>query len=413
MSKIYKKCLDRPYKTITNHKKYLSRITKTLYYGKLSKSDSLSLPVTELASELFSEAKTGKSLERLHCDEAAKISRNACVSPCSLVLALLYLERLKTCNPEYLDRTAPSDLFLISLMVSCKFLFDDGESDEVFTDEWAASGGMTVKELVRLEKDFLCAIDWKIYVSELTFWKKLNEIEQSLALKQGSSRGHFTYTELQSLAASIEINKIVHCVVAVSLILAATYTAGLLTIFGSVYLASQVQGSSLYSKELENCQSFDKHLITEGLGSKPYIIETKPSSEFTYVQNSDVIDVFTTSILLASIKVNVTDDDGMTTNDAQFISWDYWNIPIMEWLAKSSEIVITYSDGIPSSYFSYYLETSAFNSKCIELEDQVHKATKTRLQDQIESSWHEEWIDTLKFSLFFDRTAPYVHGMKV
>lgn len=43
-------------------------------------------------------------------------------------------------------------------MVSCKFLFDDGESDEVFIDEWAASGGISVKELVHLEKDFLKAI---------------------------------------------------------------------------------------------------------------------------------------------------------------------------------------------------------------------------------------------------------------
>lgn len=43
-------------------------------------------------------------------------------------------------------------------MVSCKFLFDDGESDEVFIDEWAASGGISAKELVHLEKDFLKAI---------------------------------------------------------------------------------------------------------------------------------------------------------------------------------------------------------------------------------------------------------------
>ncbi|KAJ8967526.1 hypothetical protein NQ314_002841 [Rhamnusium bicolor] len=157
MSKISKKT-DRSCKTIGDHKKYLSRITKTLYYGKLPKTDSLSLPVTELATELFSEAQKGKSLERLHCNEAAKISRNACVSPCSLVLAMLYLERLKKCNPEYLDRTAPSDLFLVSLMVSCKFLFDDGESDEVFVDEWAASGEISVRELVLLEKDFLKAI---------------------------------------------------------------------------------------------------------------------------------------------------------------------------------------------------------------------------------------------------------------
>lgn len=43
-------------------------------------------------------------------------------------------------------------------MISSKFLYDDGENDEVFMDEWAKSGGITVKELVVLEKDFLNAI---------------------------------------------------------------------------------------------------------------------------------------------------------------------------------------------------------------------------------------------------------------
>lgn len=72
----------------------------------------------ELAAELFSEAKRGKSLDILHYTEAAAVSYNACISPCSLVLALLYLERLKGCNPEYLNRVAPSELFLVSLVIT-------------------------------------------------------------------------------------------------------------------------------------------------------------------------------------------------------------------------------------------------------------------------------------------------------
>lgn len=74
------------------------------------------MTILELAAELFSEVQKGKSLERLHYNQAAEISRNACISPCSLVLAMLYLERLKKCNPEYLGKTAPSDLFLVSLV---------------------------------------------------------------------------------------------------------------------------------------------------------------------------------------------------------------------------------------------------------------------------------------------------------
>lgn len=43
-------------------------------------------------------------------------------------------------------------------MVSSKFLYDDGEEDEVFMDEWAMSGSLSNKELVQLERDFLKAI---------------------------------------------------------------------------------------------------------------------------------------------------------------------------------------------------------------------------------------------------------------
>lgn len=71
-----------------------------------------------MAAELFTEVKSGYTLERLDVEEASRISRNACVSPCSLVLALLYLERLKDCNPEYLQQVAPSELFLVSLVLS-------------------------------------------------------------------------------------------------------------------------------------------------------------------------------------------------------------------------------------------------------------------------------------------------------
>jgi hypothetical protein len=43
-------------------------------------------------------------------------------------------------------------------MVASKFLHDDGEPDEVFNDEWAASAGLAVKDINQFERDFLQAI---------------------------------------------------------------------------------------------------------------------------------------------------------------------------------------------------------------------------------------------------------------
>lgn len=48
--------------------------------------------------------------------------------------------------------------FLLLQMVGNKFLHDDGEDDEVISSEWAASGDMDLKQLNKLELEFLDAI---------------------------------------------------------------------------------------------------------------------------------------------------------------------------------------------------------------------------------------------------------------
>jgi hypothetical protein len=55
------------------------------------------------------------------------------------------LPRLKKTNGEYLSSVSSADLFLVSMMVASKYLHDDGEEDEVFNDEWAASGDIDIK----------------------------------------------------------------------------------------------------------------------------------------------------------------------------------------------------------------------------------------------------------------------------
>merc|ERR1712004_658604 len=52
----------------------------------------------------------GQKLGRLDMARAADISRQACAGPNSLVLALLYLERLRRRNPDYLSTVSSADL---------------------------------------------------------------------------------------------------------------------------------------------------------------------------------------------------------------------------------------------------------------------------------------------------------------
>lgn len=49
--------------------------------------------------------------------------REACISPCAMMLALVYIERLRHRNPEYLQKISSSDLFLISMVSVLCFVF--------------------------------------------------------------------------------------------------------------------------------------------------------------------------------------------------------------------------------------------------------------------------------------------------
>ncbi|KAJ2952422.1 hypothetical protein O0L34_g6726 [Tuta absoluta] len=225
-------------KSMGDHKEFLKRITKTLYYGQLPSLPCLSLPVTEISCEVWSEWQRGRSVKRLHQDSAASISRHACVSPAALVLALLYMERLRSRNPDYLTATAPADLFLITLMVGNKFLQDDGEDEEVFCSEWASSGGLDLSQLKRLELQFLNAIDWNVFVNEKHFEKGLQWLERRVALKQAQLRGFFTYGDLAAASDGAQIATALREAAEASVAAAASYVASLLALVTSALVVS-------------------------------------------------------------------------------------------------------------------------------------------------------------------------------
>lgn len=43
-------------------------------------------------------------------------------------------------------------------MVASKFLYDEGEDEEVFSDEWAKCANMDLKDINQLERNFLQAL---------------------------------------------------------------------------------------------------------------------------------------------------------------------------------------------------------------------------------------------------------------
>merc|ERR1711997_1244764 len=239
------------------------RFTKSLYYGKSYDNDRLSLPVTELCVSSFNNLgleDLETKLDRLDVSRAAEITRDTCASPTSLVLALMYLDRLRSSNTKYLNSISPTDLFLISLMVASKYLYDDGEEDEVFNDEWATSGNLEKKELNRLELEFLSAIDWNIYVSPDDYELTTQKLEWAVANKEVENRpgGWTTYTDINVLSIHLELIKIWHVfyeyTIKVTAVCAFAYAASLMTMIGTCHLLSRTQvfGPTSMHNSLQN-----------------------------------------------------------------------------------------------------------------------------------------------------------------
>ncbi|XP_017486894.1 PREDICTED: uncharacterized protein LOC108375305 [Rhagoletis zephyria] len=130
-------------------------------------------------------------------------------------------------------------------MISTKFYA--GYDEEIYLSDWAEDGHLTEKKLKKLELEFLCAIDWNIYISKEVFFEKLSGIEKQLARREGLRRGWLTYTELIQMLPSFTLVKFILNNIAV---MAVSYAASVITIAGAFFLASQIPGTALHRKTI-------------------------------------------------------------------------------------------------------------------------------------------------------------------
>ncbi|XP_027862524.1 protein CNPPD1 [Xiphophorus couchianus] len=230
---------------LPGHQKLSERVRKRLYYGldKDVSLDALSCPVTDIAVEIFQKS-APSPIRKLQKKYAAHVAREACISPCAMMLALVYIERLRHRNPEYLQKISSSDLFLISMMVASKYLYDEGEEEEVFNDEWGAAGKLDVQTINNLEMSFLNAIEWSLFTEPKDVFDILRHLETSIAEKQGMRRGWFTYTDLCVLldhsAWSHALASICQHFLKVSCMLSLVYLTGVAALIASSAVVHQL-----------------------------------------------------------------------------------------------------------------------------------------------------------------------------
>lgn len=128
-------------------------------------------------------------------------------------------------------------------MVASKFLFDDGEDEEVFNDEWASSGSLDLKDLNKLEREFLSSMDWDLYVTPEAFFAQLTAIEMLVTWNQTRKRvpHGFTYNEIVSLAFDHknlpEWFQLSDNFIKMIMVTSVTYSAIVLSVFGATLVA--------------------------------------------------------------------------------------------------------------------------------------------------------------------------------
>nr|SVE84255.1 EOG090X069C [Daphnia pulex] len=269
--------LLRP-ENVMDYSELTERLRKTLYYGSVAKASASlnsSLPLTRVIVEKFTETDSNLFLEKLCFEYAAELSREACLSPCSLVVALIYLDRLCQSNPNFVSSIPSSKLFLISVMVASKFLNDDGEDDEVINSEWANSAKIELSDLNQIERQFLQAIEWRLFVDDQEFAEALARIEFRVAQRESLKRGWLTYTDLDILAQRKLLTDtwdvVYDLIINVSVACMTAYLASLVTLVGSAIVVSSLPWN--------NCSS----LSSPPLATPPPAM----SSSFTRVATSN------------------------------------------------------------------------------------------------------------------------------
>lgn len=62
-------------------------------------------------------------------------------------------------------------------MVASKYSFDQDQDEAVFNAEWAESGDLETSEVNNLEREFLSAMNWNLFVERDDFYNTLSKLE--------------------------------------------------------------------------------------------------------------------------------------------------------------------------------------------------------------------------------------------
>lgn len=217
---------------------FRKRLRKTLYCGDLE-PEAASLSLTDLSVEYF-QGLAPHNLGYIDLHSASNVTSHDTVSTSSVAMGMIYAKRLQRKRPDYVGKMSSSDLFLISMMMASKYLYDEGVDEEVFNDEWAENADMEKDEINRMEREFLDAMDWELFIKKDEFDRAMVSIERSIALREGLKRGWFSYTDMCIVWSDprlrLRISDIGLEWLKIAMVSSAAYFAAAMTMVGSTVL---------------------------------------------------------------------------------------------------------------------------------------------------------------------------------
>lgn len=221
---------------------FRKRWQKTFYCGELE-PEHTPLALTELCVEYIQNLAPHK-LDHVDLQSASILTSQESVSPSSVMMSMIYAKRLQRKRPDHLKRMSSSDLFFLSMMMASKYLYDEGVDEEVFNDEWAETAGMEKDDVNCMEREFLDAMDWELFIKKDEFDQAVLSVERSIAFREGMKQGWFSYTDLCLLWDDPRFQLIAQNEglewIKVMMVSTVAYVAAVLTMVGSTVLVANM-----------------------------------------------------------------------------------------------------------------------------------------------------------------------------
>lgn len=253
-----------------------NRLRRSLLFpGTQKLEDVMPLDISEFCVEHFrnhAPSQSGKLGPRV----ATRLMRNTALCPSAIVAALIYLKRLKKQNPEYLRSVPSSELFIVSMMVASKYLFDEGTDEECYNDEWSTCLGIRAKELTEMELSFLKAIDWRCHIPQGDFMDALRQFEVQLALNALQKDGIFTYNtalNLELMHTLLETLKAVSKLLMISALTLLSFVSSL------NHMGSHISTATTENHNASELEFQSHRNLTDGLSEKELVFDCEDPNE--------------------------------------------------------------------------------------------------------------------------------------